>query len=66
MPKCPKCGRPMASVLKREGGVVRMYYECRQCPESAESEQQVADEIQRTDELAREAPRSQLAAHVTP
>ena len=37
MPKCPKCGRAMASVLKREGGVVRMYYECVECPGSAES-----------------------------
>jgi hypothetical protein len=32
MPKCPKCGQPMATVLKREGGVVRSYYECPMCP----------------------------------
>lgn len=31
MPKCPKCGKAMASVLKREGGQVRMYYECPVC-----------------------------------
>ena len=35
MPKCPKCGPPMAAVLKREGGVVRMYYECPACPVAA-------------------------------
>ena len=34
MPKCPTCGRAMASVLKREGGMVRMYYECHACPSS--------------------------------
>jgi len=32
MQKCPKCGRAMASVLKREGGLVRMYYDCPACP----------------------------------
>ena len=31
MPQCPKCRRPMATVLKREGGVVRTYYECPYC-----------------------------------
>jgi hypothetical protein len=36
MPNCPKCGRAMASVLTREGGVVRMYYECPACPRSTD------------------------------
>jgi uncharacterized OB-fold protein len=31
MPKCPKCGRPMATVLKREDGKVQTYYECPAC-----------------------------------
>src|ERR1700730_185206 len=31
MPNCPKCGRPMATVLKREGGKVQTYHECRVC-----------------------------------
>ena len=36
MPNCPKCGRAMASVLTRKGGVVRMYYECPACPRSTD------------------------------
>jgi hypothetical protein len=36
MPNCPKCGRPMATVLKREGGVVRTYYQCHACPSETE------------------------------
>jgi hypothetical protein len=32
MPKCPKCGRPMATVLKRERGAIKMYYDCPACP----------------------------------
>lgn len=36
MPKCPKCGRVMATVLKRTGGQVRTYYECQTCPKEAE------------------------------
>jgi hypothetical protein len=31
MPSCPKCDRPMATVLKREGGQTRTYYECPVC-----------------------------------
>ena len=31
MPKCPECGRAMASVMRREGGLVRTYYECPAC-----------------------------------
>ena len=34
MAKCPNCDQPMASVLRRKGGVVRMYYECLTCSES--------------------------------
>lgn len=30
-PKCPKCDRTMASVMKREGGQVRTYYQCAHC-----------------------------------
>ena len=47
MPNCPKCGRPMATVLKREGGKVQTYYECPACQaeekkvkESAEKEEE--------------------------
>jgi DNA-directed RNA polymerase subunit M/transcription elongation factor TFIIS len=32
MPNCPKCGRAMAAVLKREGGKVQTYYQCPTCP----------------------------------
>jgi hypothetical protein len=31
MPNCPKCGRPMATVLRRKGGKVQTYYECSVC-----------------------------------
>lgn len=31
MPDCPRCGRPMATVLKRERGVVRTTNECSYC-----------------------------------
>lgn len=37
MPKCPKCGRAMASVLKREGDQVRTYYECPACEPGGEA-----------------------------
>jgi len=37
-PKCPKCGRQMASVLKREGGVTRVYYVCPTCPDTGEKQ----------------------------
>jgi hypothetical protein len=36
MPKCRKCGRAMATLLKREGDAVRTYYECPACPKEAE------------------------------
>ena len=38
MPNCPKCGRAMATVLKREGDDVRTYYECPACPKETELE----------------------------
>jgi len=31
MPNCPKCERPMATVLKREGGHTRTHYQCSAC-----------------------------------
>jgi hypothetical protein len=31
MPKCPRCDRVMATVLKREGCVVKTFYECAEC-----------------------------------
>ena len=40
MPNCPKCGHAMATVLKREGGQTRTYYECPTCSkESAPSKE---------------------------
>ena len=46
MPKCPECGRAMASVLKREGGVVNTYNECHICspPSPPTSDEPAASE----------------------
>lgn len=42
MPKCPECDKAMASVLKREAGQVRMYYECPVCASEAKKEKESA------------------------
>lgn len=39
MPDCPDCERPMATVLKREGGVVRTSHECSYCKDEGQPEQ---------------------------
>lgn len=39
MPDCPDCERPMATVLKREGGVVRTSHECSYCKDEGRPEQ---------------------------
>ena len=31
MTNCPKCQRPMVTVMKRESGTVRTYQECEGC-----------------------------------
>jgi hypothetical protein len=31
MPKCPKCRQAMITILRREGGQIRTYYECVAC-----------------------------------
>jgi hypothetical protein len=43
MPNCPKCDRPMATVLKREGGQVRTYYECPACQAEENKQKELAE-----------------------
>ena len=39
MPKCPQCGRPMATVLQRKGGEVRTDFECPYCHDEGHARQ---------------------------
>lgn len=39
MPLCPRCSRPMATVLKREGGMVKTYHECPYCNDERASKE---------------------------
>jgi hypothetical protein len=38
MPKCPKCGAAMSTVLRRRNGVVETYYECPACTQDESGE----------------------------
>lgn len=40
MPTCPKCSRPMATVLKREGGMVKTYHDCPYCNDERASKEE--------------------------
>jgi len=40
MPRCPKCGRTMATVLKRAGGETRTYCECPACTPKPEGQRE--------------------------
>lgn len=44
MPKCEKCGAPMATVIKREGGETKTVYECLACRPDEPAEPSESDE----------------------
>lgn len=64
MPNCPKCDRPMATVMKREAGKVQTYYECPVC-QAEEKKEKESDEKEEEGEPCDADPLTIIGGKVT-